>query len=64
VTYHYDVASIPDWANSTEMKTAFPKVAADTSGQQTATATLMKSNNGWQVGSVQPSSDTTSSSQP
>ena len=63
VTYHYDVASVPDWANSTEMKTAFPKVATDTSGQQTGTATLMKSNNGWQVGSVQSSSDDTSSSQ-
>ena len=61
VTYHYDVASVPDWANSTEMKTAFPKVATDTSGQQTATATLMKTSNGWQVGSVQPSRDNTAS---
>ena len=61
VTYHYDVASVPDWANSTEMKTAFPKVATDTSGQQTATATLMKTSNGWQVGSVHPSSDDTAS---
>jgi hypothetical protein len=63
VNYHYDVSSVPDWANSTEMKTAFPKVATDTSGQQTAAATLMKSNNGWQVGSVQPANDSTSSAQ-
>jgi hypothetical protein len=56
VTYHYDVASVPAWANTTEMKTAFPNVAADTSGQQTATATLVKSNQGWQVTNVQPSS--------
>jgi hypothetical protein len=61
VTYHYDVASVPDWANSTEMKTAFPKVATDTSGQQTATATLMKTNNGWHVGGVQSSGDNTAS---
>lgn len=59
VAYHDDVASVPDWANSTEMKTAFPKIAADTSGQQTATATLVKSTNGWQVSSVQPSSAST-----
>lgn len=59
VVYHDDVAGVPDWANSTEMKTAFPKLAADTSGQQTATATLVKSTNGWQVSSVQPSSATT-----
>lgn len=59
VAYHDDVAGVPGWANSTEMKTAFPKVAADTSGQQTATATLVKSTNGWQVSSVQPSSATT-----
>jgi hypothetical protein len=57
VAYHSDVASVPDWAGTTEMKTAFPKVATDTSGQQTATANLVKSTNGWQVGSVQPSGD-------
>jgi hypothetical protein len=56
VNYHYNVTSVPDWANSTEMKTAFPKIATDTSGQETATANLVKSTNGWQVGSVQPTS--------
>ncbi len=59
VSYHYTVAGVPDWATSTEMKTAFPKIAADTSGQQTATATLAKSSNGWQVASVQPTADST-----
>lgn len=53
VAYHYGISSLPDWANTTEMKTAFPRLAADSSGQQTATATLVKSTNGWQVGSVQ-----------
>ena len=54
VNYHYDVASVPGWASTTEMKTAFPKIAADTSGQQTATATLVKSSDGWQVSGIQP----------
>lgn len=53
VAYHYAV-KLPDWANSTELKTAFPKVASDSSGQQAATASLTKSNNGWQVASIQP----------
>jgi hypothetical protein len=57
VAYHYDVTGAPDWATTTEMKTAFPKIATDTSGQQTASANLVKSTNGWQVGSVQPASD-------
>jgi len=37
-----------------EMKTAFPKVAIDTSGQQTAVANVVKSNSGWQVNSITP----------
>ena len=55
VTFHYDVANVPAWASTTEMKTAFPQLAADTSGQQTSTATLVKSNQGWQVTAIQPS---------
>jgi hypothetical protein len=34
------------------VKTAFPKVAAKTSGQQMATAVLTKTANGWQVENV------------
>jgi hypothetical protein len=55
VNYHYAATSVPDWANSAEMKTAFPRLSADTSGFQTATATLVKSDNGWQVSNVQAS---------
>lgn len=55
VTYHYKVTSLPGWAQSGEMQTAFPNIAADASGNQMATANLTKSTNGWQVGSVQPS---------
>lgn len=52
VNYHYSV-SPPDWANTAEMKTAFPRVASASSGQQTGTASLTKSNDGWLVQSVQ-----------
>jgi hypothetical protein len=52
VNYHYSVSGVPAWANATEIKTAFPKIAADTSAQSTATASLAKSNDGWQVVNV------------
>jgi hypothetical protein len=55
VNYHYDVATVPAWASTPEMKTAFPKIANDISGQQVAMANLVKSSNGWQVSTVQPS---------
>ena len=58
VNYHYGVTSIPDWANTAEMKTAFPRIAALTSGQQAASATLVKSSNGWQVTNVTPAGGT------
>ena len=53
VTYHYKVGSLPGWAQTTEMQTAFPKIVDDTSGTKTATANLTKTTNGWQVTSVQ-----------
>lgn len=53
VTYHVQAASTPAWVNSAEVKTAFPKVAAETSGQQVASASLVKTANGWQVENVQ-----------
>lgn len=54
VNYHDAATGLPDWASSTEMKTAFPKIANATSGQNTATATLVKSSSGWQVTNVTP----------
>ena len=50
VTYHYSV-SLPDWANNTEIRTAFPRAAMASLGQE-ASATLVKSANGWQVQNV------------
>src|ERR1700761_7793589 len=29
VNYHYGVSSVPDWAGTTEMKSAFPKIDSD-----------------------------------
>lgn len=49
VNFHYDVASPAGWASTTEMKSAFPGVAADLSGQQAGTATVAKTSKGWQV---------------
>jgi hypothetical protein len=53
VTYHVGLGNVPAWANSAEVKTAFPKVGTETSGQQMATAALIKTANGWQVQNVQ-----------
>jgi hypothetical protein len=52
VTYHFSV-KVPDWANTAEIKTAYPRVA-DESGGAMATATLVKSSNGWQVQNATP----------
>src|SRR5271166_844489 len=54
VNYHYAVNGLPNWASTAEMKTGFAKLAVDTSGQQTATATLVRSDKGWQVTSILP----------
>src|ERR1035437_7477427 len=36
VTYHYAADSLPGWADSTEMKTAFPKLASERSEEHTS----------------------------
>lgn len=54
VTYHVSAAKTAGWANSAEVKTAFPRLAAETSGQQMATASVEKTANGWQVLNVTP----------
>jgi hypothetical protein len=54
VAYHYGLDGVPDWANSAEMKTAFPKIATEESSQRAGSATLVKSQNGWMVESTQP----------
>jgi hypothetical protein len=58
VNYRYGITHLPDWANTTEMKTAYPKIVQEGSGAETASATLTKSSNGWQVSNVQPPAPT------
>ena len=60
VSYHYGVSHVADWAKSAEMQAAFPKIAALSANQQTGTATLVKSDNGWQVTNVNPPAGNTS----
>jgi hypothetical protein len=54
VSYHFGISHVADWANSTEMKAAFPKIESLTSGQQAGTATLVRTDNGWQVTQATP----------
>jgi hypothetical protein len=63
VAYHYDVSSLPDWANTAEMKTAFARLAAATSPQP-GSANLSKSNNGWVVESATPGSNAATDTSP
>ncbi len=53
VTFHSTVSGLPDWANTAEMRTAFPTISSLTAAQQVATANLVKSSNGWQISSIQ-----------
>lgn len=49
VNYRYDMASVPDWAKSQETQTAFSSVQADLSTPKAATATLVQTQDSWQV---------------
>ena len=49
VSYHYKISDAAAWANSDEMKTAFPGLAANLSGPQAGTAQLVLIGNHWQV---------------
>lgn len=54
VNYHYTVEGVPAWAQTTEMKTAFEKIATDISGQRAASVTVVKSNGSLQVQNPPP----------
>jgi len=51
VSYRYDLNGVPDWAKSQETQTAFPNVQTDLSTPKTATATLVQTQDNWQVSS-------------
>ncbi|WP_263410467.1 hypothetical protein [Terriglobus tenax] len=49
VNYRYEMKDVPTWAKSEDLKTAFPQLAKDLSGQATDTTPLAQTNVGWQV---------------
>jgi len=48
VAYHYKVGNVAAWANSAEIKTAYPNVASALSGTGSDTATLDQTGDGWE----------------
>jgi hypothetical protein len=58
VNYHYKFSDIASWANSQEMRTAFPNLNTALSGTQAGQSTLVQSGNGWQVTGNSPTSST------
>ena len=54
VSYHYPLSGVPDWAKAAETQNAYPQVATAFAGGS-ATATLIDTNNGWQVQAPPPS---------
>ena len=55
VDYHYTVSDVPGWAQAPETQTAFPQLHTALAGPQTGSATLVDTQQGWQVDSVSPS---------
>jgi hypothetical protein len=49
VNYHYKIGDVPAWADSQEIKTAFPSVGSASAGSQASVATLVMNGNNWQV---------------
>jgi hypothetical protein len=49
VDYHYKMMDVPGWADSDEIRKAFPAFAKATSGNAQDRATLVLTMNGWRV---------------
>jgi hypothetical protein len=49
VTYHYAMMDVPMWANTDEVKVAFPQVGKSLGATPTDQATLATVGAGWQV---------------
>ncbi len=49
VNYHYSLAGVPAWAQSEEVKTAFPSLAAALAHSQPAHDSLVMNGSNWQV---------------
>jgi hypothetical protein len=48
ITYHYRIANVATWANSQEMKTAYPSIAAALSTNLSDRATLVMTGDHWE----------------
>jgi len=48
ITYHYKIGNVPAWANSQEMKTAYPSLAAALGSNASDTATLVMTGDHWE----------------
>jgi hypothetical protein len=48
VLYHYKISNVPDWANSAEMKTAYPNLAAALNTNPSAQASLVMTGDHWE----------------
>jgi hypothetical protein len=48
VSYHYQIANVAGWANSPEMKTAYPGIASALSSNPSDDATLVMAGDHWQ----------------
>lgn len=48
VTYRYKIGNVADWANSPEMKTAYPSIATALSANPSDTATLVMTGDRWE----------------
>jgi hypothetical protein len=48
VTYHYQLANVATWANSQEMKTAYPGIASALSANPSDQAMLVMSGDHWE----------------
>jgi hypothetical protein len=49
VNYHYSLADVPGWAQSAEVKTAFPTLGSVLAHSQTAQDSLLMNGTNWQV---------------
>jgi hypothetical protein len=49
VNYHYDIAEVPGWAGSQEIKTAFPSVSTSLAQSQAGQDSLVMNGTAWQV---------------
>jgi hypothetical protein len=47
VSYHYQIAKVADWANSSQMKTAYPGLASSLGSNPSDNATLVMNGDHW-----------------